>query len=84
MLSIIEKQSATIESLSYPVVLRDTLQEIDLKEGRSVLSNIRRGWFAPIGSYDFAWRFINLTLIFGQSIFGSQYKEIYLLLYNGK
>ena len=61
MLSIIEKQSATIESISYPVVLRDTIKEIDIKE--------RRGFefvrYTLIGSYNFAWRFINLRLIFG-------------------
>ena len=54
-LSIIEKQSATIESLSYPVVLRDTMKEIDFKD--------RRG-FLIICSYDFSWRSINLKLIF--------------------
>ena len=64
MLSIIEKQSATIESLSYPVVLRDTIKERDLKESRGIFS-----MFIPIDSYDIAWRFINLRLIFG-----SQYK----------
>ena len=59
MLSIIEKQSATIESLSYPVVLRDTIKKIHLKEWRDISS-----MFLPICSYDFSWRFINLRLIF--------------------
>ena len=54
MLSIIEKQSATIESLSYPIVLRDTIKEIDKW----------RGWLTPICSYDFSWRSINLKLVF--------------------
>ena len=55
MLSIIEKHSATIESLSYPVVLRDTIT------GRSR----RGGWLSPSSySYDFSWRSIDLKLIF--------------------
>ena len=58
MLSIIEKQSATIESLSYPVMLRDTIKERDILDRRSILRLI------PICSYDFAWRFINLRLMF--------------------
>ena len=58
MLSIIEKQSATIESLSYPVVLRDTMMERDIRRGlASFLSSSYR--------YDISWRSINLTLIFG-------------------
>ena len=56
MLSIIEKQSATIESLSYPVVLRDTIKEIDK---RSYYSR-----FLPDYSYDISWRSINLRLRF--------------------
>ena len=54
MLSIIEKQSATIESLSYPVVLRDTIKE----------RYKWRGWLPPSCSYDFSWRSINLKVIF--------------------
>ena len=49
MLSIIEKQSATIESLSYPVVLRDTIME----------RNIRRSWLSSSCSYDISWQSIN-------------------------
>ena len=59
MLSIIEKQSATIESLSYPVVLRDTIKERDFKERRGLFSR-----FLPSCSYDISWRFIYLRLIF--------------------
>ena len=56
MLNIIEKQSATIESISYPVVLRGT---IEIKE-----IDKRRNWLSIICSYDFSWRSINLKLIF--------------------
>ena len=59
MLNIIEKQSATIESLSYPVVLRDTIK------GRYKWINF--GFYSmPEYSNDFSWRFINLKLIFGK------------------
>ena len=58
MLSIIEKQSATIESLSYPVVLRNTINEIYKRRGFASL-------FMPDFSYDISWRSINLKLIFG-------------------
>ena len=73
MLSIIEKQSAKIESLSYPVVLRDTIKEIDLKRNLVIKKIDRMMNFAFYSmpeyslssySYDFAWRFINLRLIF--------------------
>ena len=55
MLSIIEKQSATTESSSYPVVLRDTIKRRDK----------RGGWLSSSSySYDFSWRSINSILIF--------------------
>ena len=57
MLSIIEKQSATIESLSYPVVLRGTINEGNIRIGFA-------SWFRTACSYDFSWRSINLRLIF--------------------
>ena len=77
MLSIIEKQSATIESLSYPVVLRDTIKKIDLKEriGRFLL-------FGTIGSYDFSWRFINLRLIFRNQYEGNIPASIIMIFNN--
>ena len=46
MLSIIEKQSATIESLSYPVVLRDTIKERDLKRNLVIKERDRMMNFA--------------------------------------
>ena len=57
MLSIIEKQSVTIESPSYPVVLRDTIKGRDKWRGLASLS-------MPDYNYDISWRFINLRLIF--------------------
>ena len=59
MLSIIEKQSATTKSLSYPVVLRDTIKRRELKKRSSVFSML-----PAICSYDFAWQSIDLRLIF--------------------
>ena len=56
-----KKQSATIESLSYPVVLRDTINE------RNIRIDKRRGidyLLKPSSSYDFLWRSINLRLRF--------------------
>ena len=56
----IEEQSAIIESLLYPVVLRDRIKESDLM-GYWFLEVI------PINRYEIPWRFINLILIFGES-----------------
>ena len=53
----IEEQSAIIESLSYPVVLRDRIKE----------SEMREHWFRPFARFETSWRFINLILIFGYS-----------------
>ena len=56
----IEEQSAIIESLSYPVVLRDTIKEREM----------RTHWrmrYSPIARFEISWRFINLKLIFGES-----------------
>ena len=53
----IEEQSAIIESLTYPIVLRDTIKESDLKTH----------WFNRIARFETSWRFINLTLIFSYS-----------------
>ena len=53
----IEEQSAIIESLSYPVVLRDRTQESDMKVN----------WFRRIARFETSWRFIKLTLLFDHS-----------------
>ena len=53
----IEEQAAIIESLSYPVVLRDRIKE----------SNMRTLWFHPIARFEISWRFINFILLFDHS-----------------
>ena len=54
----IEEQSAIIESISYPVVLRDIIRESYMVEN----------WFLPLAKFETSWRFINLTLVFGNII----------------
>ena len=56
-----EKQSAIIESLTYPVVLQDTLKESDFNLMRSIFRRF------PITRFEISWRFINLILIFSCS-----------------
>ena len=55
--AIIEKQSAMIESVSYPVVLRDTIKS-DFK--------IKRTWsrMIPLAKFEILWRSINMVLLF--------------------
>ena len=68
MLNIIEKQSVT-ESLSYPVVLRDTIK---INE---------RGWLPPSCSYDFLWGSINLRLRFWDKYHANISVSIIMLYY---
>ena len=53
-----EQQSAIIESLAYPVVLRDTIKERNF--------NLMR--YYPTIKFEISWRFINLKLKFGYPI----------------
>ena len=61
MNNVIERQSAIIENLTYPVVLRDTIKESD--------SNLKRSIFRryQITRIEISWRFINLILKFDYS-----------------
>ena len=56
----IEEQSAMIESITYPVVLRDRIQKSDLRGHRSIR-------YIPFARFETSWRFINLILTFSCS-----------------
>ena len=58
----LEKQSEIIESLTYPVVLRDTIKESDFNQVRSSFV------YNPSIRFEISWRFINLILIFDKLI----------------
>ena len=61
MNNVIERQSAIIENLTYPVVLRDTLKESDFNLMRSIFRRYQ------ITRIEISWRFINLILKFDYS-----------------
>ena len=53
----IEEQSTIIESITYPLELRDRIKESDMRTHR----------FLPIDRFETSWRFINLILTFSCS-----------------
>ena len=60
-----------IESLSYPVVLRDLITESNFNQ------NNFSSRILPLASYDISWRFINLSLMFGRG-----YPVTIIMVYN--
>ena len=58
----INKQSAIIESLSYPLVFRNRIKQRDVFKERSFIDQL-----FTLAKFEISWRFLNLLLIFGNS-----------------